>query len=278
VEAIEFELDQAGYAVVDEADADGTITVRRGPRGWGLVVDDPSRGVQFEAEGHLGQSAPVVGLHAVELVHASWLDAARRKAAPEQTPAPTLAPPEDVPPKRVSPWRFDLGVTISTLGLVGPRLGASRHWPRAELTLALEGGFDQPSETSHGQGGTRWHRDARPKATARALVGAAYVGRPGRRIRPLLGGTLEAPAPIVGSEYFDSDPPVHLETIEFGVFFAPGAETGAHWILGPHVALRTTVRAGPLVTIVPVDLAGGGTYPTPRWFATGTMSLLFGRK
>ena len=159
----------------------------------------------------------------------------------------------------------------------------ARHSPaRAEdlnaVFTALEGGFDQPSQRTHEQGAVRWHHDARPRATARVVVGAAYLGRPGRRIRPLLGGTLEAIAPIVTSEYFDAESRLHLETIEFGMFFAPGAEAGAHWSLAPHLALRTAARAGPLVTVMPIDLAGGGTFSTPRWFATGTVSLLFGPK
>lgn len=275
VASIAFELEQAGYIIDDSSST--TIMVRRGPREWGVVLVVPQRGVVVEAQGQVGQSAAIVGLHAVELVHASLLDVARRTSTLHEPapPAPTPESPSTEEPHRR--WSFEVGLTGSTLGLVGPRLGASRSWTRAQLSLAIEAGFDQNRTRTHVDGDERWTHAVRPRATARAVVGAAFVSRPGHRIRPLIGGTSEFIAPIVSSEYWNDATPMHLETIEFGMLFAPGLQLGVLWELAPKVTLSTSARGGPLFEILPIDLAGGGTFDLRPWFVSGNVSLLFGR-
>ncbi|MEM6994628.1 MAG: hypothetical protein AAF721_29200 [Myxococcota bacterium] len=280
-EAIAFELDQAGYRVVPTGvEAGATLTVSRDAGGWTIVLLDATRSLVLEATGRDGESPQMVGLHAVELLHASRLDVPKQR---RQQPAPVVARPRPATPHPEAPapatrhaWAADVGVGVSSLGLVGPRLGVAHHWRRAELGAALEAGFGNAGNVDYPTSRDDWWL-GRPRAVLRSTVALSYVTRPGRRLRPLLGVASDLVAPIVASTHQTREPALVIDTVEVGAFWAPGIDVGARVVLGPQLAVRAALRAGPLVTLRPVDVASGGTLRLPRGIATATLSFLFGR-
>lgn len=284
VEAIAFELDQAGYRIVPDGVQPGaTVTVSHDAHRWRLVLLDTAQNLVLEATGYDGESAQMLGLHAVELLHASRLDVPKHRqqqpAAPPR-PEPTTARTEPVPgPRPPKPWVLDVGLGVSSVGLLGPRLGFARHWQRVELGAALEGGFGNAGNIDYPASRDDWFL-GRPRAVVRSTLEFAYVSRPGRRLRPLVGVSSELVAPIVASTHAARDPDsgfdIVLDTVEVGVLWAPGVDVGTRVALGPRLALRAALRVGPLVSLHPVDLADGGTFRLPRGAATATVSFLFG--
>lgn len=281
-EAIAFELDQAGYRIVpDGMSAGATMTVSHDAHGWSIVLVDATGNLVVEAAGHAGESPQMVGLHAVELVHASRLDVPldrqQRSPAtsrPAEAPRPTL-PPTPPEPTKTSAWAFELGLGVSSLGLLGPRLGFAHHWARAELGAGVEGGLGNAGNISYPMTRDQWAL-GNPRAVLRSTLELAYAFRPRHRLRPLLGVSNELVVPVIASSYRGRDPAVELDTVEYGVFWTPGLDVGTRFIVGPKLALRAAVRAGPLVALRRVAVASGGVFEHPQGVATATMSLLFG--
>lgn len=278
VETIAFELDQAGYHVVpDGVEAGATITVSHDAGGWKVVLLDAAQNIVLRAAGHQGESPQLIGLHAVELVHASRLDVPRhRRQQPTATPRRSAAlEPAEPSPAEPKVWVFDVGVGVSSIGLLGPRLGFARHWKRAELGTALEAGFGNAGNVAFPPRRDDWWLGT-PRVVVRSTVQLAYVLRVGHRLRPLVGLTSELVAPVVASTHQNQDPEFELDTVEVGLLWVPGLDVGTRFVLGPKVALRASVRAGPIVTLHPIDLASGGTLRLPHGVATASVSLLFG--
>ncbi len=302
VTSIEFELEQAGYAVSRSAEtpASTTLTVQyEGDQGWVLHLEDSVRGLRLEARGSRGASAQVVGLHAVEMIHASRLDLpkpARRAPDPApvvrlepRQPPPSADPLEPAPPPPDSTnWALEIGVSSSNVGLLGPRLGVVHRWTRAELGFAAGAGFfsnKQQVGAPAGLGTLHRPTDLGPAWTShrtiavlRSGLAAAYVFRPGRELRPSLGVSSEVVVPLVDTGFFQQEPFQSLTQLDYGVAWVPALEVGARLALSPKLALRGAIRVGPALPFKDISIVKSSQAITfPRGVATANLSLLFGR-
>lgn len=299
VTSIEFELAQAGYAVALDATTSASATLivaYDGEHGWVLSLEDSIRDVRLEARGSRDASPQVVGLHAVEMIHASRLDLPKpaRRAPTRPMTAEHQHPQHPPPSPPVRPasdptsWALDIGVTTSNVGLLGPRLGVAHRWAHTELSFAMEAGFfsnDQQHGAQVGLGslrrptglGSAWTTH-RPTTVLRSGLAAAYVFRAGRELRPSLGISSNVIAPLVDTEFVQSAPFHRRTQLGYGLAWVPALEVGARLSLSPKLAVRGSIRAGPTVTFKEVPIVESSqTIAFPNGVAMASLSLLFGR-
>ncbi|MEM6990554.1 MAG: hypothetical protein AAF721_08660 [Myxococcota bacterium] len=306
VEAIAFELDQAGYraspGLQPESRSSVHLLLRRDATSWRLVLLDPARDLRLVATGPAVDAPATVGMHAVELVYASELadDAAAnpRPPQPEARPivrttltmhgdprhseGPEMGLAAGMPSKhrRQRRWGFSAGVRASTLGTLGARLGARRLWRRAEVGATVAGGAFARAEEDVGE-------TSSIASTGRGFfsVGleAAYVFRPARRFRPRLGVGSDLVVPIVtnviegagfasavaGDFDYDRNGP------SAGLFWTPAARAGLELAVGPRLAIRASVGGGPVLTLRDIRIAGNVTTSVPRWSLAAAAGLAF---
>ncbi len=304
VSSIEFELDQAGYSVAPSpaTPTSATLTVAyEGDGGWVLVLEDSVRDLRLEARGGRDTSPQIIGLHAVEMIHASRLDLPKpTRRAPAPPPAPIAEPTSPPPPAATAPtrqvlrpapdptsWALDVGVTVSNLGLLGPRIGAVHRWARAELGLVAEAGFFETGRfvgQRVGLGPLRPPPDLAPTWTGHrtvvvprlGLVGA-YVFRPGRAFRPSLGVSNELVMPWVDTEFVGQAPFRQRTRLGYGVAWVPALELAARLATRPKLAIRAAVRIGPTVALKDIPIVESSrTIAFPRGVAMASLGLLFG--
>lgn len=310
VEAIRFELDQAGYghdvASSSAAALRLTLQVHRDPQRWALILVDEALGTRSLATGPLSDDPEVVAVHAAELVYAAL--ATRRRDAP--VPTAPAAPPDEAPPTPDRPpaipppplssrvqlarsaptsvappdaprrWKVGLGITASTMATLGVRLGVHRRWTHAELALHVSGGqfagaLEEVDTT------------ARSSVAARGYAGfglaTAYVFRPGRRVRPRLGITSGFVVPIVRTSYRGSsfagrvsDGATRNDSgTDAGLLWTPALQLGIEIRLTSRLALRSSVGPGATLRLRDVRVANGAVLQMPRWFLSGATGLMF---
>lgn len=304
--AIGFELEQAGYVVAPTPGCEqGTLTLERVEDRWHLHYAEVSGDVAVEATAGQDDPPQVLGLHAVELIHAAELlraaaaygpSPARAEPAPSRVPQPPASgPPEPtvptVPTEPTEPteptpkdtrWMVELGVASSTMGLVGPRIGVAHHTRSFELGIAAEAGFGgdrafgSPRTTE--PGAVLVDDRAATRVNNRAVVELGYVFRPARRLRPSLGVANAVLLPIVGTRYDHPGIGLTLTHVGIGVLWVPAPELGLRLDVRPGLAVRASLRAGPVVAVKPVAVAGEGRFAVPRWTGTATLGVLFGRR
>lgn len=299
--AVVFELQQAGYVVVPGPGCEqGTATVWSDTEGWHLEYADPTREIVVQASGAPDDAPQLVGLHAVELVRAvEVLQAAQaygRGLQTQSTPRATVLattpaaavvspqrPPSEPPATGTTRWMAELGIAASTIGLGGPRLGVAHHWPSVELGLIAEAGFGRaagfgsPRSSRSGEGVLQddW---TSTRVMSRAVLELGYVFRQGRRVRPTAGIANALLVPIIGTRYHDMQSRLTLSHLGAGLFWVPAPQVGVRLEVRPGLAIRTAIRAGPTLTVRPVEIAGKGAFVFPGWSGTVTVGLLLGRK
>lgn len=299
VSSIEFELEQAGYVLAQEGTGapSTSLTVAYQADGWTLRLEDRVRGLRLDAHGDRDASPQVVGLHAVEMVHASRLDLpkpARLAPRPEPTvvpppvPPPVAAPPSPPSGSRKTSWALELGVTSSNVGRVGPRIGVAHRWTHAEFGLVAEAGFfsaDRPVASRVGLGpltapddlGAEW-TPHETMAILRTGIAAAYAFGADRALRPTLGVTNEVVVPLVDTGIVRHSPAYSLTQLGYGVAWVPALELGARLRLAPVLAVRASVRVGPAITLKGIPIVHSSkTIGFPRGIAVASLGLLIGR-
>ncbi len=296
LDALRFELDQAGYDAADEPGSVAvTIVITVDDERWRLDVNDSTNNVQLHAEGASADSPGTIGLVAVELLVESSVESSVEprveSTEPELAPEPAASGPPDTsppdtapspargaddPPASVTPepraraWALEAGVVGASLGVVGLMINLQRRWPRAAFGLGLEGGFLAVAVTestaignlSTGSGGF-----------VRGRVSGAYVFRSGSRARPHLGGGIELAVPLLRSR-FEGDG-VLVDGLEYGLALAPVGELGLSVELQPRLALVLALRGGPLFELAELPLADGRSYAWRPWFLAGSVAFRF---
>jgi len=294
VEAVAFELDQAGFEVVTipTARVSATIYLAATQSGCRIAIDNHVRGVTVD-----GQTTPDdAALLSVELLVASSV-----KAAPEPEPEPQPEPPRrrspeprpivpaakqpgvlrtvaDPPRPRTTAWSVGLGLAASSIGLVGVAADLVRDWRRATVGFGLEGAV-LPSSTVDVDLAQARKIDA--GGLLRGRFAASFIARPGQRVQPTLGAGAELMVPIVHNRYRGEDisePGTRVDAsgLSMGLFFVPTADLGLRIGVGERSALSLGVRTGPRIDIIPIRLVDGTGYRTSRWFVAATVGMRFG--
>lgn len=294
LDAIIFELDQAGYEVVANPTARVAATIHVGLDGeqYRIEIDNHARGVRVGADA----AEDSVALLSVELLVASSVKAPEPKPEPE--PEPERRPPPSEPATLVEtpehfgvlravaptprastpPWSLGVGLAAASIGPVGIALDLHRDWSRATVGLGLEGAVLAGATVDVNEDALR-QIDA--GWIMRTHVSTAFVARPGRRVRPSVGAGTELMVPFVRSRYLGPAPD-HPDAVldangtNAGLFFVPTANLGLRVAVRERSALSLGVRAGPRVGVVPIRLVDGTTYPTPPWFLAATVGMRFG--
>lgn len=294
LDAIAFELDQAGYAVVANPTARVAATIHVGLDGerYRIEIDNHARGVTVDADA----AEDSVALLSVELLVASSVKTPESEPEPRPEPerrAPTkervtqvethehsgvLRAVAPAPQASATAWSVGIGLTAASIGPVGVALDVHRDWSRATVGLGLEGAVLAGSTVDVDEEALR---EIDAGGLMRTGLFAAFVARPGRRVRPSVGAGTELMVPFVRSRYLGPDP-ARPDTVldangtNAGLFFVPTASLGLRIAVRERSALSLGVRAGPRVALVPIQLVDGTTYPTPPWFFAATIGMRFG--
>lgn len=296
VDAIVFELEQAGLMVEDSTtDAAPRVVVELSGETWELSVIDPARAVELHASGEETDSPYLVALHAVELVLESQLAAQNVTEDPIPEPArpaeqAPLAEPQlgvathSRPPVQPAPpraWGVALGITGSSMGLVGLSAGVRHRWSRLELGLGIAGGMFAAPEVDLAEGGESSGRGG----FVRAGLGLGYLARPGKRVRPLLGLDNDVVVPMVWSSFSSRTPAgpngetidVDESGISAGAFWTPTAQLGVQVGIRERLGFRAALYGGPSLTLAAMQMSENASVGIPNWVIGGTTALVFGR-
>ena len=289
LEAVAFELDQAGFVVASPtARVGATIHVGGVDEAWRIEVDNHVRGV--EVRGNAGTES--AALLAVELLLASDVKAVA-KPEPEPRPEPRDPVPTELEatteigalrtsapmaPPRELPWSLGVGLAAANIGPIGVGVDLHHDWNRATLGVGLEGGLLTGYSEEIDLGVTRGIAGG---GFARARVGAAFVSRPGRGVRPTIGASTALMAPFLRSRYAGPDPRdpgTHLDAngTTAGLLFVPSADVGLRIALRSKASLALGVRVGPRIDLVALRLVDGTVFATAPWFGAATVAMRFG--
>ena len=292
LDAIAFELDQAGFDVVASPTARVSATIHVSPEGqrYRIEVDNHRRGVSVGADAAQGDLA----LLSVELLVASSVKTPEREpeAQPERR-APTVKATTPVETPDTSgvlrvvasapragnpPWSLGIGLAVASIGPVGVALDLHRDWSRATVGLGLEGAVLTGATVDVDEDALR---EIDAGGILRTRLSAAFVARAGRRVRPTIGAGTELMVPFVRSRFVGPDPARPATLLDAngtnaGLFFVPTASLGLRIAVRERSALSLSARAGPRIGAVPIRLVDGTTYPTPPWFVAATIGMRFG--
>ena len=293
LEAIAFELDQAGFQVVTSPTARVAATIHVSVEGerCRVEIDNHARGVGVGADA----AADDVALLSVELLVASNVKTA--EVEPEPEPAPERRPPRAEPaqlmetPEHASalhavatapraaaaPWSVGVGLAAASIGPLGVALDLHRDWRRASVGAGLEGAVLAGSTVDVDADVVR---EINAGGILRTGLAAAFVARPGARVRPTIGAGAELMVPFVRSRYRGPDP-AHPEArlnangTNAGLFLVPTANVGMRVAIRERSSVSLGVRTGPRLELVPIRLVDSSTYPTSRWFFAATVGMRF---
>ncbi len=293
MEAIAFELDQAGYHARFDASApaSASIIIRRQGEHWRLQCTD-ARGQVHEERGSTASGPDLVALLAVEMLVAAQADP--RASVPPQIPTeatpPTATPmlTEAVPivhDRRATErtgwerWALEVGAGMNNLSALTLAIGAYHRWSYIELGLALEGGATaQRDEFADGSNAS----SVTASALAAGRLATAVAFRPERRVRPTLGLTSAFVVPFVRSTYRGVDPLdpeagfVNATVTSAGLMWVPAATTALRVGLRPRLALQVGAHVGPALTLRVPELASGDRFGLAGWMAGATVGFVVG--
>lgn len=305
LDAIAFELDQAGYIVVrgEDPSATETIIVERMDARWRLRCAR-EQGPAKEQFGQVAEGPTYVAMLAVELLLATRTQPmdSDEIAEPEPVERPTPEPAKDVvvPPidgardtgslratrtwhHNPRRWAAELGANASSIGSIGSlglELGLVRLWTRTEVGLVLGAGSLAGSEEDTSVNGDS--SSVEMYSIAKARLAVTYVSRPGRRVRPSAGVASGFAVPFVSSTAtrvnLHDGSRLDSRTADAGLLWMPSAVGGLRVGIQPGLAWQLTARVGPVLTLRRPELAAGGRFDFSDWFAGATMGLVFGSK